>query len=223
MSHAARQGFPKKRLRLIQNGISTDRFHRNEEARMQLRTAWDINENQCLIGLVARIDPLKDHEVFLQAASLSARRCSDMRFVCIGSGDAELLNKLKEQAAMLGLDSVLQWVDEYSDPVAIYNALDINTLVSKSEGFPNVVAEAMACGTPCVVTDVGDSREIVGETGKVCPSGSSEAVSEAWMQMRDHVKVYRERIADDCRNRVIQKFSQQQMVERHIQLFEQLV
>ena len=149
---------------MIPNGIDTEKFRVLPDSRIKLRREWRIRDGQLLIGLVARLDPMKGHPVFLRAAALLAKERDDVRFVCVGDGPDEM--ELHQLSHELGLDSVLIWAGSRLDMPAVYNALDI--LVSSSsygEGHSNVIVEAMACGVPCVVTNVGDSARIIGEAG----------------------------------------------------------
>ena len=167
-AHHVTLGYPRELARVVPNGIDTDRFQFTAAGRTQLREAWGMPADVILVGLVGRIDSMKDHPTFIQAAALLASRASYWRFVCVGGGgDSDYAQGLKAQAQSLGLGDRLIWVGPQDDMPAIYSALDIAVSTSYGEGFPNIVAEAMACGRPCVVTDVGDSARIVGTCGAV--------------------------------------------------------
>ena len=179
LEYAVQHGFPKEKMVVIPNGIDTDKFSFDTEARRKVRNAWGIVDDQILIGLVARFDPMKDHPTFFRAAAMLAEQRKDVRFVCVGDGMVSYKSELKRMATDLGIDAVLIWAGERSDMPAVYNALDI--LASSSsfgEGFPNVIGEAMACGVPCVVTDVGDCVLIVGVTGVVVAANDPGALAD---------------------------------------------
>lgn len=176
LEYAARNGFPREKMKVIPNGIDTDFFKPDAEAGKKVRLNWGVAENEILIGLAARLDPMKDHATFLRAAATLAKDRSDVRFVCIGGGSGTYKNDLYRLAIESGLDGRLIWAGIRNDMPAVYSALDIAVSSSCSEGFSNAIAEAMACGVPCVVTDVGDSAMIVGEYGVVIPSASPEAL-----------------------------------------------
>jgi glycosyltransferase involved in cell wall biosynthesis len=144
-----------------------------------VRAQWGINEDQTLIGLVARLDPMKDLETFLGAAALLGTRDARLHFVCVGGGSGNYADAMRALAASLGLDACLRWVAERADTPAVYSALDVLCSSSRSEGFSNVIAEAMACERVVVVTDVGDSRWIVGDAGQVVPLRDAAAFAEA--------------------------------------------
>ena len=112
-----------------------------------------LGDGEKLIGVLARLDPMKGHEIFLRAAVEVAAEDADARFVCIGDGTEGA--RLRALADRLGLASRVLFVGATEDPAAALNALDICCSSSQfGEGFSNAIAEAMACGVPCVVTDV---------------------------------------------------------------------
>lgn len=177
--YAADYGFPEDKIVVIPNGIDTERFHPDLEARRRLRAEWGVAEDEKLVGLVGRLAPMKDHATFLEAAALLARERRDVRYVCVGEGPAGYRQELRALSARLGLKERLLWAGARKDMPAVHNALDVAASSSyDGEGFPNVVGEAMACGVPCVVTDVGDSARVVGETGVVVPPGDPRALAE---------------------------------------------
>jgi len=184
-SHVGREhhvalGYPAQKTVVISNGIETKRFRPDPKARDRIRAEWDIPEHEKLIGLVGRLDPMKDHSNFLNAAALLVREGKQFRFVCVGDGPIEYRASLQELSRTLGLEEYMTWVSARADVSDIYSALDL--LVSSSsfgEGFSNVIGEAMACGVPCAVTDVGDSAWVVGDQGAVVPPKNSVALADA--------------------------------------------
>jgi len=172
-------GWPVEKMKVIRNGIDVERFCPDPEARVRVRSEWGITEGQKLIGIAARLDPLKDHPIFLQAAASLAREWKNVRFVCIGDGPEDYRSTLREMGIKLGLGELLIWAGEREDMPAVYNALDIAINCSYSEGLSNVIGEAMACGVRCVVTNVGDSAWVVGGMGEVVPPKDSVALADA--------------------------------------------
>ncbi len=222
-THYVNNGYCGKRMMVIQNGIDTDHFQPDKRAGQRVRDEWGIRDGQVLIGHVGRLDPRKDHENFLQAASLLARGRDDVNFVCVGGGSEEVLRRLQRAAEQLELAERLKWSGIRHDMCAVYNALDI--LASSScwgEGFPNVIGEAMACGTPCVVTDVGDSALIVGDVGIVVPPRDSEALSRGWKEILLQPENEREALGFAARGRICSQFSRGLLVERTQAALERL-
>jgi glycosyltransferase involved in cell wall biosynthesis len=181
-------GFDGSRTAVIPNGIDTKRFAPDAKSGARLRASWRLLEGSLVIGIAARLDPMKGHQTFLDAAAIFARGRPDARFVCIGGGPEEYSGSLRDLTKRLGLVDKVFWTGFVSDMPSAYNTLDI--LCSSScygEGTSNAIAEAMACGVPCVVTDVGDSRLIVGETGIVVEPRNPEALAAGWAAMASQI------------------------------------
>lgn len=185
-SHAGRdfavdRGFPRDRIHIVPNGIDTERFKPDPKLRHRQRVEWGLTDEQIAVGVLARLDPMKGHKIFLDAAARLTERHPDMRFVVIGAGPEE--GGLKQYAAELCLASKMTFTGPIDNPEAALNALDICCSPSVSEGFSNSIAESMACGVPCVVTDVGDSASIVGKTGEVVPPSDPNALGQAILSL----------------------------------------
>jgi glycosyltransferase involved in cell wall biosynthesis len=173
-----RLGFRGAAEAVVPNGIDLEQFRPEPTRGAELRREWGVAPGEALIGVVARLAPKKDHATFLAASARVARHHPDVRFVCIGRGTGEQVAALRCLGDDLGLRDRLLWAGPRDDMPAVYSALDLLCLPSNAgEGFPNTVAEAMACGTPCVATDVGDTRRIVGATGIIVPPGDPEALA----------------------------------------------
>ena len=216
--YAVAHGFPEEKISVIHNGIDTERFIPDKASGKRLRDEWGVGNNQTLIGAVGRIDPMKGIPLFLKAAAIVKEKYPKVRFVWVGKGNATYEQSMHKLATKMGLDDVLTWAGRHTDMVAVYNAFDIASSSSFGEGFPNVIGEAMACGVPCVVTDVGDSAWIVGEAGLVVGAGDSKAFSKAWEEtiVSDIEDV--ETILLKMRERIMLKFSISMMLESTEQL-----
>ncbi|MES2405893.1 MAG: glycosyltransferase [Pseudomonadota bacterium] len=214
-SYAVAHGFPAKHVVVIPNGIDTQRFRFDPRGRGQIRAEWHIREDELLIGLVARLDPMKDHAIFLQAASLLAAKFPHLRFVCVGNGAPGYSKSLQRMAVVLGLGERLIWAGARDDLPAVYSALDIAASSSSfGEGFSNTIAEAMACSVPCVATAVGDSALIVGDTGSVTPPGDYSALAAAMGRLIDLPLEDRRMLGEACRARVESEFGMDRLVQR---------
>ena len=216
MEFAAANGFPRGKMQVIPNGIDMSRFQINASSGQKIRQYWGISEEIILIGLISRLDPMKDHPTFLQAAALLRERQENVYFVCVGDGPTAYKQQLFELTTKLGLDDRLTWAGSKTDLPAIYSALDIFTSSSAfGEGFPNVVGEAMACGLPCVVTDVGDSARIVDALGKLVPAKNPQAMADAWKEI---ISGEFEPDAMAIRARIAQKFSVAALVQKSVEI-----
>lgn len=206
-------GYPAPKIAVIPNGIDTDKFRPDTLLRDEIRASWQIREQDTLIGLVGRLDSIKDHPTFIQAASLVAQKRKEVKFVCVGGGPDNYKEELSCLAISSGLEKRLIWAGERQDMTAVYNALDVTVQSSLSEGFPNVVAEAMACGIPCVVTDVGDAARIVGDTGIVVPPKNQEAMANGIQEMLNRLEEGSENVSRRARQRICEHFGIMSMVE----------
>ncbi len=185
LEHAVAGGIARAKMEFIPNGIDTSAFYPDPTEGKRVRDEWGVGDSEKVVGYVARFDPIKNHTLFLKAAGQIAAKRPDVRFVCIGHGKDTYVKGLKDLTRNLGIENRVQWLQARPDVRAVYNALDVFCSASFSEGFPNVIGEAMACGRHCVVTDVGDSGLVVGDTGVVVPSDKVAALAEGLLQKLD--------------------------------------
>lgn len=217
-SHAGQKyhvskGFPAETMVVIPNGINIDHFQPDPEAGKTVRQEWGISANTILIGLIGRLHPMKDHSTFLKAAALLAQDREDLRFVCVGGvREQEYAEELYELTHQLGITQQVIWAGVRVDMSAVYNALDIFVSTSAfGEGFSNAIGEAMACGKPCVVTDVGDSGLVVGDRGIVVPPKDPQALKTAVLQLIMEMSAGNQ-IQAEVRQRIVENFSVPQLV-----------
>ena len=204
LEYAIQHGFPKQKMTVIPNGIDTDRFYPNKSKGDRLRQLWGVTKGECLIGVVGRVDPMKGIPTFLEAAARIKQQNPKTRFVWVGEGATNYKKAMRKLATKLGLDTVLIWAERHSDMVAVYNAFDIAVSSSYGEGFPNVLGEAMACGVPCVVTNVGDSALIVGIDGAIVPPNDARSLADAILTQ---LTLDNKSIGKRSRNRIIEQYS----------------
>jgi glycosyltransferase involved in cell wall biosynthesis len=212
--HYLQLGFSAERLCTVSNGFDTELYRPDPAARSARRASFGLADDELAIGIVARLDPVKDHQSFLKAAQMFAARGHRVRFFIIGDGDAGYRTILHACADKLGLGEAVVWTGLLADMPAMYNALDIVTLCSVSEGFPNVIGEAMACGIACVSTDVGDAAALLGDTGLVVPARSPDVLIEAWSKLSDPAR--RHALGQVSRQRILDLFGIDTMVDRTI-------
>jgi glycosyltransferase involved in cell wall biosynthesis len=170
----AGMGYASSKLRVIPNGFDTMTFRPDPVARTAVRAELQLPDDARTIGMIARFHAQKDHRNFVQAAALLHTQRPRTHFVLCGDGTSSENRELLEWIDTAGLRGVFHLLGERRDVPRVMAALDIVSLSSRSgEGFPNVLGEAMACGVPCVATDVGDSAYIVGDTGRIVPPRNS--------------------------------------------------
>ncbi len=221
-----RLGYRPRRWVTIPNGIDLERFRPDPEARARLREELALPLSARLVGMVARDDPMKDHATFLRAGAQLLQRgaggMADVHLVGVGRGVTWENPRLAALAHELGLRGHLHLLDERDDVERLLPGLDLATLSSFGEGWPNVVGEAMACGVPCVVTDVGDAAAIVGDTGQVVPPDDPAALAGAWARLLALPDERRRALGAGARERIAVHFSLERVVRQYEELYEQL-
>jgi glycosyltransferase involved in cell wall biosynthesis len=215
-----RIGFSAARLRVVPNGIDPTTFRPDREARDRVRRMWSVATNETLLGCVARWDPLKDHENLLRAVRLLADGGRRFRCVLVGKGMDTENRDLQLLIERCGVAERLILAGASSEIPAMMNALDLHVLSSRSESLPVAVLEAMACGTPCVVTNVGDARIIVGETGWVARPQDSVALAATIETALVQCQSEHEQRAEMCRARVVREFSLTRMGAEYAALWQ---
>ncbi|RUO27870.1 glycosyltransferase family 4 protein [Aliidiomarina sanyensis] len=216
-------GYKKGKAEIIGNGYDLTHFSINSDARVAFRNEIGLSVDENLIGMVGRYDPQKDHGKLIDALGLVINAGYDCKLVLIGrdldANNQTLIkkiddNKLTDNVVLLG---------QRTDIPAVMNGLDLHVLSSSfGEAFPNVLAEAMACATPCVSTEVGDAALIVGETGWIVPPKEEQALADTIMQALEEKQAnhqaWSERKAS-CRNRIVENFSIERMVGAYLQVW----
>ncbi|MDB6175438.1 MAG: rfaG 1 [Chthoniobacteraceae bacterium] len=183
-SQHARLGFQTRSSCVIPNGVDPSIFEPDFSARLSVREELGVSSAARLIGLIGRYHPQKDHETFLRAAEFLASTRNDVHFVLAGTNvdnDNPAFKRFLSSPSLLGR---LHLMGERSDMARLMAGLDIATSSSSyGEALSLAVAESMACAVPCVVTDVGDSGSLVGDTGIIVPPRDARMLSQGWEQL----------------------------------------
>jgi len=219
-AHHRALGYNADKELVIPNGVDCQRFKPSLEARQWLRKeVLGLDDNELLVGMVGRFHPIKGPDIFLEAAAMLARHRSDAKFLMIGKGMQHRNEALESLLKGNGIRSSVFLLGERSDMERILPGFDVFCSPSLSESFPNALVEAMACGVPCVVTDVGDSARIVGECGLVVSPGDSMSLAHALKKMIEMCEEERKELGIRARTR-IKVFDHWQMVQRYSSLYE---
>lgn len=217
-------GFDASRSDTIPNGFDTEVFHPDEHARVGIRQELGLSDNVFLIGLIGRYHPMKDHRNFLNAASLLSKEFPNVHFLLAGREVDAGNSVLDAMIVEFGLSDRVFLLGERKDVPQLNAALDVASSASAwGEGFANVIGEAMSCCVPCVVTDVGDSASIVGDTGKVVPPRDPLSLATAWKSLIVLGHDERQALGALARQRVIEKFSLRSVVKQYENLYERLI
>ena len=212
-------GHRPQRWELIQNGFDLSRFRADDVVRRDGRAELGLKEDQIAIGMVARFDRYKDHRTFIEAAGMLHTSEPRAIFVFAGKGLTAKNYKLMELLSTAGLLAHTRLLGEYTDPSRLLPCLDIATLCSFTEGFPNVVGEAMGSEVPCVCTDVGDAELLLGPTGFVVPARDPQAVVKRWIDLIALGAEGRRALGAAARARIQERFSLPSVISAYESLY----
>ena len=216
-------GYNNKIGKIIPNGFDCSQFKPSLTARLTLRKELKLKGNDLIIGFIARYHPIKNHTSFIRAAGKLVSEYPDVHFVLAGQdvdkSNSVLVDLLKEE----GIMSQVHLLGERSDVPEITAAFDIATNFSSGESFSNAVGEAMACGIPCVVTDIGDSAWIVRDTGIVIPIKNINELVKAWMKLIKMGSIGRKQLGQKARERIINKFSLLKIINNYEEMYREIL
>jgi len=220
--HAA-LGYNVAKMLVIPNGYDLDTFHPDPAAYASVRQELGLAQATILIGVAARFDPQKDHETFVQATALLHAHRPEVHFLLCGDGMTWKNKALAGWIDAAGLRASWHLLGRRADMPRLTAAFDIATLSSAyGEGFPNVLGEAMACGVPCVATDVGDAALIVGETGVIVPPQNPASLAAGWRTMLAVGPERRRQLGEEARRRIASRYSLASVVRAYETLYEAL-
>ncbi len=206
-------GYRKNKFVYIPNGYDIEQLYLDQNKSL-------INDDKIKIGIVGRNDPQKDYDNFFSALEILAKRnINNIHAIVVGKGTKEAYSHYSNQLGSIQIT----FLGEQVDMLAVYNSFDFLVLSSFSEGFPNVVAEAMACCKPCVVTDVGDAAIIVDNTGIKVPPQDKLLLADAIVQMSEYGKDKIAEYGKLARQRIIEEYSLSKMLIRYENLYLNLI
>jgi glycosyltransferase involved in cell wall biosynthesis len=223
VQHRAR-GFNTARAGYVPNGFDTAAFAPDSAARARWRTEWGAGPEDVVFGMFARYHPAKDHAGFLRAAARVRQARPNVRFVLAGTGVDPHNLEIARVFAETGLDGFVQLLGEQRDCIpSLLAALDVYVSASAREAFSNSIGEAMSCALPCVVTEVGDSSQVVGETGRVVPPNDAGALADAMIAMVDLGTTGRGELGERARKRVRAKFDIEAVAQLYADVYRTLI
>lgn len=218
-------GYDTSRMHFIPNGYDLSDFKPDSTLRVNFKESIGIDDSKPLLGMVGRFNPQKDYETLLKALNILQERGFSFIFVLVGTGLDKSNKELIQLLERYELTSIVRLLGRRSDIPKVMNALDLHVLSSSyGEAFPNVIAEAMACGTPSVTTDVGDAALIVGNTGWVVPPSNPIALADAVqnaLSARNQPNWSERCIL--ARRRIEENFSMQHMVASYRKIWEEAI
>lgn len=217
-----RVGYAPDLLQVIPNGFDLSEFRPDPTARQRVRQELGLTDNTPLVGLMGRFHPHKDHRTFVRAARVVADRIPNAQFLLVGADQVYTSSDIWSWIDEVGLRNQFHLLKVRSDPAAVDASLDVSVCSSTTEGFPNVVGEAMACGVPCVATNVGECTEVVGDTGRIVPKQSPQQLGEAISELLNLPTTDRIRLGQAARRRVCERYDIVQIVAQYRTLWLEL-
>lgn len=222
LAHVA-VGYDASRMVVVPNGFDMSRLVATTVERDALVVSHGLGANLVTIGCLGRFHRAKDHENFVRAAGIVARQHESARFLMVGRGLDTNNAQLQKWLNQTGYADRFVLLGEREDVPSCLAAMDFLCSSSRTEGFPNVVGEAMAMGLPCVVTDVGDAAMIVADTGVVVPREDSAALASGMDQLLRMTPDARRNLGERARARIDAEFSMDRMRTRFDALYQNLL
>lgn len=225
VAEAARQlhvalGYRESLMMVIPNGLDVDQMVAHPHAVATLRGEKSLSLNTQVVGMVGRFNEVKGQKNFVQAAGLIAQRHPNVRFLMVGRGCDSSNPMLISWIAETNCPELFLLLGERQDVPVCLAAMDVFVLPSRTEGFPNVLAEAMAMGRPCVTTDVGDTALVLGDCGEIVPPDNAPALAQALDLMLAKSPSMRLDMGMAGRQRIEQEFSMTQCAMRFAALYK---
>jgi glycosyltransferase involved in cell wall biosynthesis len=213
-------GYSRSKMVVIPNGYQKT-YGEKFDKRHEVRTKLGLSSDVLVIGIVGRYDFLKGYDILITAASLFSKSYQDeFIFLCAGRHIDQNNPELMELLNGSSLKNNFLLMGESSNVEEIYSAMDFYCLPSRSEGFPNVVAEAMLCRLPCVVTDVGDAARIIGKSGIVVESKNAESLATGLLGMAEFSVEKRKELGGLARSRIVENYEIGKIINQYLAVYE---
>lgn len=213
-------GYPKAKTVTVFNGVDTNLFMPDNKASTSLKKELGLSGETKLIGMFARHHPQKDHRTFFIGAAILIKNHPDTHFILAGEG-IELSNlSLEKEIVRAGIMDYVHLLGRRQDMPRLHASVDINSLSSSyGEALPMTLCEGMACGTPCVATDVGDIKMVIGDTGRVVEIGNPQSLASAWSEILDLAESEYQSLSIAARRRIVEFYSISTTVDKYRQVY----
>ncbi|WP_334064094.1 glycosyltransferase [Alteromonas genovensis] len=210
------ENLPSSRIKVIYNGITP--LSIETEAVANIKRGLDLENASVIFGTVARLDPIKNQIMMINAFSKVLKALPDAKLLIVGDG--EMWEHLHERVESLGISDSIIFTGYIAKPANYIGAIDIFLLSSLSEGTSMTLLEAMSLGKPCVVTDAGGNSEVIkhDSTGYVVENDNSQEFANAMLSLATQHHVY-ERFSTASVDRWVKEFSCDVMNKRMLQVY----
>jgi glycosyltransferase involved in cell wall biosynthesis len=218
------EGYAENKMIVIPNGIDLIGFRIDPESRRFIRNEFGLEPETQLIGMMARFHPQKDHHTFILAAEILHKTLPNIHFILAGSNIVYENSKLNNWITAAGMEKYIHLAGLRNDIPRLVAAFDIATLSSAyGEALPVSIGEAMACGVPCVVTDVGDSKEIVSNSGLCVPTRNPKALAEGWEQILSLKIEEKINLGKLARDRIKKEYNITSVAKRYSEVYSMVI
>lgn len=223
LASSAKAGYDTDKLMVIPNGFDVAALQAQLGTGAEVRKHCGFGASDVVVGCLGRYNPAKDHANFVRAAGLIAARHPVYRFLMVGRDLQKDNAELTALIEATGFADRFVLLGERADPAACLDAMDVFVLSSCTEGFPNVLGEAMAMAVPCVTTDVGDAAVLLGDAGEVVPARNAKALAEAVVRFLELPTIERKAMGHKGQERVQSQFSMDAAARRFADLYEEIM
>ncbi len=221
--HLEYWGYKPRSHVVIQNGFDLELFKKNPESKFRLCRNFNLDDKAFIVGGAGRFDISKDYQTFLSVVKEVHQQEPKIRFIICGKGVSVKNSYFRELIDLYALQDVIFLLDENKNMPEYMSSLDLFLLTSISEGFPNVIGEAMACATPCVVTNSGDSAFLVGETGFVYPVKDFKGLADGIIKFYRMSQKKRDEYGMRSRQRIVDNFSMDTVNRQYQELYREVL
>jgi|LSQX01.3.fsa_nt_gb glycosyltransferase involved in cell wall biosynthesis len=214
-------GVPEHRIELIYNGVKPLNLN-SEEKNQLVKANMGIEENEVVVGIVARLEEIKGHKYFIKAAHKVLKENPSVKFIIVGSGSLE--DDLKKLTSELGINNKVIFTGHLEDTTDIVNIMDINVLSSLSEALSLSLIEAMSLGKPCITTKTGGNPEVItgGLSGMLVSVKDEEALANSMLNLINN-KDLREVMGKKGKEVMLDKFTVKGMTKKIENLYRNLI
>jgi len=215
-------GYCKNKSIVISNGYEFQDYQLDTSIRNQERKSLSITDNTIIIGFVGRYHPVKGIETFIKSASIVSKENSNVNFMMVGRDNTNKNNELVKTLKKEGVLNKFILLGESEDIKKQLMMMDVFVLCSKTEGFPNVLAEAMLMQLPCISTNVGDAPLILEDVGKILNDNNEFNLAEAIKDLLKKNKLQRQEIGKVSRDRIVRRYSIDNFTNGYLELYREI-
>lgn len=216
------RGFNKDQIYTVYNGIDIDQKI-DYVSKEEFLARFNIDSgDKIIVGIIARLDQVKDHETFIRGAKKVLETRDDVLFLIAGNGNEE--DRLKELVEEFRLENSIKFLGFIRDQYSFLNAIDINTLTSLSESFPYAILEGALMKKPIVSTSVGGLNKLVeqGKNGYLVPVGGIDEFAAKIDELADDRDLIRE-MGENLYKKVASNYSSDNMAREHVKIYEKVI